>query len=441
MKKLYVYVMIMVITAVFVSCGGDSQEGKGEGMSSSNSSGTDSPTSKPTEAKSKDVKITIRQQKREIVDELLYLVDAFTQENPHVTIEILGTDDYNNNLQTTFSVNPNKVATIFAVSNGDILGYSDHMTDLSEHPATGTILPGLEKNVTVNGKVKALPMLTMGLGLVYNKDLLQSVGYTNPAQEIKSIKELENALSMVSTKTGVTQPFGLVGSNPYFLFNHFFNIPLAMVSDYRSTLNQLQSGVIAFEDIPEARDFVKALDILKPYTNTYLTYDQQIDMFAKGELAVIHQGAFIYPLLKDYVASGVLDFTYGMMPFPLNGNDKLAISTPYHWAVSTYASPEEQTAAKDFLAFLLTSDYGKDAYVNRLNLIPPYVGFDISNVDPLSTDVLTYGEQGKSIPWAWQLFPKTYSDFNAETERYYAGKISSDELLTRLGDVWERSIK
>ena len=53
-----------------------------------------------------------------------------------------------------------------------------------------------------------------------------------------------------------------------------------------------------------------------------VTYDKEVGDFAAGKSAMIHQGNWAYGMLS---ANLIIDFEIGMLPFPLMGNDKLAV--------------------------------------------------------------------------------------------------------------------
>jgi raffinose/stachyose/melibiose transport system substrate-binding protein len=54
-----------------------------------------------------------------------------------------------------------------------------------------------------------------------------------------------------------------------------------------------------------------------------------------------------------------MNFEMGLMPFPLGGNDKLAVSVPSVWAINNQVPEAQRKLAKDFLTWLYTSETGK----------------------------------------------------------------------------------
>jgi len=188
------------------------------------------------------------------------------------------------------------------------------------------------------------------------------------------------------------------------------------------------------KDIPSVVQWVKELDKLKPYTNKALdSYDDQVAGFVNGKFAMIFQGDWVQPVLDQHKPN----FDYGMIPYPTNGNSKLAVGTATAWRINKYATKDQQKAAIEFLDWLITSDKGQDYSANTLKFIPAYKGVKAPSF-PLAADVVSYVNSGKTVPWVYNnYFPNGIDvDGSKEIQKYYAGIINSNQFLDELTKVW-----
>jgi raffinose/stachyose/melibiose transport system substrate-binding protein len=133
----------------------------------------------------------------------------------------------------------------------------------------------------------------------------------------------------------------------------------------------------------------------------------------------------------------------GLMPFPIGGNDKLAVSVPTVWAVNGQAKPEEIKAAKDFLSWLYDTEAGQKIMVEDFGFIPVVEGAPSGSLDPLSAEVSRYVVEGKTLPWATNLYPAGIVDVHLVpvAERFFSSAMTEEELLLALDEAWANAVK
>ncbi|MBC8061567.1 MAG: carbohydrate ABC transporter substrate-binding protein [Clostridiaceae bacterium] len=387
----------------------------------------------------KKVTITLMQNKVEIQDQLEAAATAFNKSQNGVEVKILGVSgtDYIGNLQAQFASTPEKAATIFTAQGGaEGERFLKFMAPIEGSKATEKIAEGLKAGAVADGKLYGLPTTVEGFGLIYNKTMFKAAGID--AAAIKNVDDLIAACKKLQTVKGVVNPIGFAKES-YFQFMHPFNVAFATDKDYMTQVNKLNKKETTFKDIPSVKKFAEDFDKLKGYTNKAMDkYDDQVAGFASGKYAMIHQGNWAAGMIADDKAT----FEYGMMPFPMAGNDSLSVGVASYFRINKAASVDQQKASIKFLDWLITDPSGQDFYVNKLKFIPPYTGLNTDSLDPLAKDVSAFTTKAKTLPWALVAFPSgTDQPFADQVQKYYANKLDINQLLDELTKVWASAIK
>jgi raffinose/stachyose/melibiose transport system substrate-binding protein len=406
---------------------------------SSSTSSTSSAGSTSSNTVAKKVTITLMQNKVEIQNQLEQAAAAFNKSQSGVEVKILGISgtDYLGNLQAQFAASPEKAATIFTAQGGaEQDRFLKFMAPIEGSKAAEKIADGLRAGALVDGKLYGLPTTVEGFGLVYNKTMFKEAGVD--ATAIKNVDDLIAACKKLQAVKGVVNPIGFAKES-YFQFMHPFNVAFATDKDYMTQVDKLNKKETTFKDIPSVQAFAKDFDKIKGYTNKAMDkYDDQVAGFASGKYAMIHQGNWSAGMITDDKAK----FEFGMMPFPMAGNDSLSVGVASYFRINKASSVDEQKASIKFLDWLVTDPSGQDFYVNKLKFIPPYTGLNTDSLDPLAKDVSAFTSKGKTLPWALTAFPSgTDQPFADQVQKYYAGKLDINQLLDELTKVWVSSIK
>lgn len=400
--------------------------------------GCSSKTADTTNSGKKAV-VTVIQNKVEIQQELENAAKEFNSTQNDVEIQILGAagDNLVTTLQSQFASSPEKAPTIFTCGSGsEFEKFFDYMAPLDSAKSASKISKGQADDAMKDGKLYGLPMAIEGFGLIYNKALFSKAGIN--AEDIKSMSDLVAACEKLAKVDGVVKPLGFA-KETYFQFMHPFNWPFAGMSNYKEVIPKVISGEVKLKDIPEVKQYVNDLETLKPYTNLAKdSYDDQLAGFASGKYAMIHQGNWAESVLSDYKVT----FDYGMMGMPANGNTSIAVGNTNFFRVNKYASQQQQAGAISFLDWLFTEPAGQKYVTDKFKLIPAYNGFDTSNLSPLSKDVDKFSEEGKTVPWTFNLFPAGVDkDCSSAMEKFYADKSTSEQLLDEINKVWVDAAK
>lgn len=414
-RKLILLVSSLLIVALALAgCGSSENKNAGDGGKS------------PSEVK----RITVFNSKVEISEQLEELAAKYTEETG-IDVEIWGStgDSYLQTLQTKLS--SNQGPTVFSVKLSEADKLKSYLYDQSNEEYVKNIAPNMA--LKVDDKVVGVPYGVEGYGLVYNKSLVSP-------EDVKDydsfVKTLEKFKAEGINGLGLSQ-------EGYFLIGHILNTPFALQKDPVDFVDKLNKGEVKMADTKEFQEFAKFMDAIKANTRNPMEvkYDDQIGDFATGKSAMIHQGNWAYGMFKDY---GDLGFEMGMMPFPLSGNDKLAVGVASNWAINADASEAEIKAGVDFLNWMFTSETGKHYIVDEFGFIPAMTNIEAGNLDPLSKAVHEASNSGKTIPWAYNYFPPNtiINDLVPATQEYFlSADMTGEQLLQKLDAAWANSVK
>jgi raffinose/stachyose/melibiose transport system substrate-binding protein len=375
------------------------------------------------------VKISIFQSKVEISKQLEELAKTYTKQTG-VQVDVWGTtgDSYAQQLQTKLA--SNQGPTIMSIAPGSQPGseadkLKSYLYDMSNQNYVKNIAPNMA--LTINGKIVGVPYDVEGFGLVYNKSLIDPKNVTDYPSFVNTLKQMK---SKGINGLGLSQ-------EAYFLIGHILNTPFALQKDPQQFIQQLNAGKVTMAGNKTFQDFANYMVAIRQYTKNPLkvTYDQEIGDFANGKDAMIHQGNWAYPMFNSYK----VNFQMGMMPFPLDGNNKLAVGVSNNWAINKNADPAQIKAANGFLNWMFTSKTGQDYIVNKFKFIPAMTNIKAGNLDPLSDQVLQASRSGQTIPWAMNDFPNNMIVNNlvqVAQQFFLTPSMTGPQFLKALDQAW-----
>lgn len=376
--------------------------------------------------------------KQEIVNEMEEMAGAFHNLYPNITIE---TETIPNDAQTVLKTR------LFGGEAPDIMMLQSYSTvfeyakegflaDLTNESFMNNVVNAAKKSVTYNGKVYALPLDMAGIGVIYNKDLFEKLGLEIP----KTYSELKNVCKVISDN-GYT-PFALSIRESWPL-GHFISMAhTAAIGDkLDSWLAEMNAGTGTFaseemDKMFEVFDFFKANGGDKAME---MDYNSSLNNFASGNYAMMVQGLWAYGAamkLNPTLNAGFFPFPFGDDPAKTN----LYVDTDSTLAISATAPKENQEAAKLFFDFL-TSQEGVQLVVEKFKLLPTVKNADVSDMPAPFQDLVKYVGEGKTMPWAFCMWPSTvFENSKNGLQEYFSGQKTKDELLQYLDDEWKKTL-
>lgn len=443
--KLRILSLLTVAALFLAACGNGgttetTDDSNGQDPDVTGTEGTGDATDDPTDPAEpgETIEITLQQSKTEIQSDMETVIDDFNSLDLGVNVTLLGTsgDNYATLLQSNFAADPASAPTIFTMSGVDSLNFEQFYAPLTDTDAADILSEGLKPEFTDdNGDIVGLPGAVEGYGFIYNVDMFNDAGID--PNDLTDIDSFVSALEILAEVDGVVAPIGFAQEN-YFIFIHFFNWAVALDDNYAENIESLGAGDLTFAEIPSVQAWADALDRIAEYTNSgQASYDEQVAGFGFGQYAMIHQGNWAQQVLEE----NEVDFDYAFLPYPLEGNDGLAVGTSTAWRVNNRASDEQQEAAKTFIDWLITSEEGQEHSANTLLLIPAYQDV-LAPEGGLSESVAEYVSENRTVEWAYNfVFPAGIDiDGASYMQEYYAGRMTSDELLEELTITWQNLV-
>ena len=443
-RKTAVLSAIAAIAILLSACGGSSPTDApttGDGTTkpvttTTTGEATDEPTNDETEpGTGETVKITLMQSKTEIQSDLETVVADFNNAGLGVEVTLLGTagDNYATVLQSNFTADPASAPTVFTLSGVDSVNFEQFYATLDDTEAAKILSEGLKPEFLNDaGELVGLPGSVEGYGFIYNVGMFEDADI-DPAS-LTDMDAFVAALETLAEVDGVVAPIGFA-QETYFIFIHFFNWAIALDDNYVESIEAVNAAEMDLADMPSVQAWADALERIAAYTNKgQASYDEQVAGFGMGQYAMIHQGNWAQQVLEQ----NEVDFDYAFLPYPLEGNQGLAVGTASAWRVNNKATAEEQAAAKTFIDWLITSEEGQEHSANTLNFIPAYQDV-LAPVGGLSESVAEYVSDNQTVEWAFNsVFPAGIDiDGAAYMEEFYAGILTADELIEELSATWQ----
>ena len=302
-------------------------------------------------------------------------------------------------------------------------------------------------------EVKAIAYVIETYGIIYNKTLLNDY-FTKDYAVVSSVDEINNfetlkavAESIQANKDdmGVEGAFtsaGMDSSSDWRFKTHLADLPI-----YYEYEGNGYSSVAAIEGT--------YLDNYKAVWDLYInnatcaptllsskTGDEAEAEFALGEAVFFQNGTWEY---GNLINAGMTDDDMGMLPIYIGvdgeENQGLCTGSENYWCVNSQASEADIQATLDFLAWVITSDEGRDSIANTMGFLTPFASFDDGYVaeNALIKAADEYIADGKtSVAWCFTTMPsETWKDnVGSALTEYAAGTADWDAVVTAFVDGW-----
>lgn len=430
-KKLLAITCALTLTAgLFAACGSGG---------SSNSSSSDG----------KNVTVDIFQFKVEAKDALDKAAKAYTNKHNNVTINIQtvgGGQDYSAALKSKFA--SGQEPAIYNIGGPQELSdWKGKLEDLSSQPWVSQAYDGTLDGAKVDGKVYGMPFDLEGYGFIYNKNIFKKAG-VDP-DTIKTFADLQKAVDTLNSKKsslGIQSVFALPGKETWVTGMHTSNVALG--NEFKDSVAAFNAKTVNFK---YGDGFKKLLDIqiqngYKPDGTSKsinsVDYSTEVEqLFSLGKVAIIQQGNWISGTVEGIDPD--LAKNIGILPMPIDGtkDGTIPVGVPEYWAVNSNKDADTKKAAEDFLSWLYTSDEGKKMIIQDFKFIPPFKGYDASDLqptDPLAKDILKYSKAGNTTPWVFSGYPTGWYDkfLAADIQKYIAGDLTWDKVISNAKASW-----
>ena len=417
---------------------------------SGNKNSTASPTESTTQASKADTSgvksIYFLNFKPEISDKYEAIAAKYKEETGiEVRVQTAASGEYEQYL--TSEMAKQDPPTIFQI-NGPV-GYQnwkDYCADLKDSELYQLVS---DKSLAVKSGdgVYGIPYVVEGYGIIYNNAIMTKYFATERAKaasmdEINNYAKLAEVVEDMTAKKdelGIEGVFGstsLKSGDDWRWQTHLMNLPLYYEFNTGTgdvITNCLEANTLEFK---YADNYKNIFDL---YTNNSLTsknllgaksVSDSMAEFASGKCAMIQNGNWAW---GDIQKGGVVkeeDVKYLPIYTGIDGEETqgLCVGTENYFAINKKVDEATQQASMDFLVWLFTSEYGKNAVINELEFVAPFTSFGENEKpsNPLAKEVLAWmAKDGyTSVKWSFAGIPSEQwkSDFGSSLLKYVQGQ-------------------
>lgn len=382
--------------------------------------------------------ITIFNSKIEVQDQFEEMAEEYSKETG-VDVEVYYSNDtVAAHLATKYS--SNDPYTLAMVDAKDIYSLArDYATDLSGEKW----VENTDYAISVDGKVVGFPVCIEARGVIYNADAIEAItGQTfNPA-DYETLDAFEGLCEQL-VAGGMKTPTGIMKED-WSLAAHYLTEVCEQQPDVESFVTSLTEGKADLANNEKYNSLMDTFDVLMKYNyaaDSPIAAEREVteQKLAEGEIAFMFGGNWDWSMISEYDYSENM----GMMPIPQNTEDgtnqKLVGGGSKYFFIdsSDNTSDEQRQAAKDFLNWLVFEQDGNTFLTEKCNLVPAYNNIAADALDPLSTSVKKYVDEGALIR-NYDFFPDDHITIaGADMQEYLAGKIDRAGLAGKLEDYWK----
>ena len=354
------------------------------------------------------------------------VLDEFKKENPSIDLKVsYGTpvQGYISTLQTR--INSGTAADVFIITAENKTEIMDggFAKDLSAEPWIGNIADAAKATYTKDGKVYGAATASWGGGILYNKDLLAKVGFTNPPETwdgfLALCKKLKDA-----------------GITPFYERGEEIPTTLAALVGLQ---NQASGGTMDADIWAGKTSFAKtwtkpledwsklfSQDLVSPSV-AGLTGDQIISEFQRGSVAMIGTGSWALGSIQKAAP----DLKMAFMPVPGGSGTYWAGAVSPGYAIN---AKTEHSAAAEKLVEFLQSKTGVELYQKQNAAITTTKDFT-PQLDPALSSMVPAVREGKfylpQVTW-----PTNSAALNSETvsllQQLIQGQSTPDKVASGL---------
>lgn len=431
MKRLFVQVALVLLTAslVLAGCGGNSQKAS-ESPSSSSAAPSASASS---EAK---VKLTMGSWRTE--DKAVYekVFAEFNKQYPNIEIEFSPTKntEYNTVLSTALQTGEGPdLIHLRPYSAGIGLGDAGYIEPINGLPGLDVFAPDvLAASTGKDGNIYGVPMALNTVAVMYNKNIFK--------EHQLEVPQTWDELIAISQKLKENKiiPFGIGAKDGWILSITHGAIGAAGYGG-NDFVDKLLKGEKKFTDA----EFVQSIQLMKdlepffPDKFTGISFEDMRTLFATEQAAMYVLGDFDVGV----VLSQNPDLDIGVFPIPpMNAGSSPTVSTYVDGSYAINANSKYKEEAKKFLQFATSPEFG-NLFANELKRISPIPGVTVD--DPI---ISQFAELASTVATPYLMVthfnngnPTTKVTLENSLQALYLGKMDAQQVADELqknADTW-----
>ena len=347
--------------------------------------------------------------------------------------------------------------TLFQI-NGPV-GYNswkDYCLDLTDTDLYKSLA---DQSLAIKGEdggVYGVPYTVESYGIIYNDAIMQkyfamdgavatSVDEINNFDTLKAVVEDMQAKKDDLGIDGVFACTSLLPGEDWRWQTHLANIPVYYEYKDKNVTDLAELEFTYGDNFKNIFDLYINNSTCAPTLLGSKAVTDSMAEFALGQCAMVQNGNWGWGQIAGVDGNVVAETDVKFMPIYTGvageENQGLCTGTENFWCVNSQTSEANQKATLDFINWLISSDEGKDAMVNKLGNAAPFTTFgdDEKPSDPLAKEMYRYMENGKtSVSWNFTTFPSQdfKDDFGAALLEYCNGNMTWDDVVNTVVTRW-----
>lgn len=365
-------------------------------------------------------------------EQMMPLKEGFEEATPDLELEVQfvpPTEQYIQKL--TLLMNGNEPTDLFFMCpevKEDVVA-TDFAEDLSGLPVMEKLSDNAKRTLGVDGKVYGLSMDSWASFMFYNKDLFAQAGITETpktwdelAEDMAKLKELGVEPMTAQSEDAGRLLLGLFASNE--------------ASKDPTVEAKIANGSAKFSDLYRESMEAWYKDVIEPgylgQSCLSLTNDQQIEMFANGQAAMMIGGPWSLP---DIAAKNP-EMKFGAFGIP-GFNGEVMLQGAANVGIGIAKEAKNKEGAEKFMEYISSDDGVKcwsDTFGNFMNI----AGVEYT-VDACMEDFKSQVAQG-NVYWQTVEWPSSSSILNVYTsscQSVIAGMLTPEEALEAVDEKFE----
>ena len=347
-----------------------------------------------------------------------------------VNLEMPSSDQYESVLQARLT--GDDAPDLFTLHSNNIGTYNEagYLSDLSAEPLAGKIYDNVKATVSIDGKLLGVPLESQAWGVLYNKDIFESLNLEAP----KTLSDLENIVEVLKTN----------GHTPFMLAFQEQWVPQLMTAltlggkvsgelpDWVDRMNNDEGSYNEVSDIFGPIDLIMANG-----TNRAMEVGSEAGAadFANGKAAMFVQGTW---------ASGTImatnpDMKLGVFALPVNENEECTrVNLSTSTTLAVHPDAKEMDLALKFANYVL-DDQDSVALFQACSFNPlAYV----HTYEPASwvADASSFVAAGKA--YKDLVLPSAVTGEQGKLlQEYYVKTVTKEAFIERMDEVYKSSNK
>lgn len=397
--------------------------------------------------------------KPEVADAMNEIAAAYTEETGiDMKIETAASGQYEATL--TARMDSSEAPAIFVVDSINMLNtWKDYIADLSGSELYTFCSDDSYTLNDGNGYIYGISYALEHWGIIANKGILDAYfASPNKSTEYTSVDDLytfEALKAVVEDMTALKDELGIQGvfgstslkaGDDWRYQTHLMNIPLYYEWGEDTDVNgSIPEFTFEYSDgMKNIMDLYLNNSVVEPTLVGTKSVDDSMAEFALGQCAMIQNGDWAWNTIASTDGKAVADEDVIFIPITIGaeGEENMGLSVTGSQYVCINSTQDEatQAAAADFLAWLFSSETGKQMVAEKLQFVTPFTTMsDATYTNPLFASANAIAAAGKKeYKPVCNLIPnQTWKDaFGANMLMYAQGQMEWDDVVTAAVDSW-----